>query len=410
MVNLERFQNVPFEKRNRCVVCEAPISEPVIRFSKFPLTEIYVEEKPTGKLGLIDQEFCLCERCGHGQLSNVIKPEFVYQGAYETRTSTSSSATKAINVFIEFINSVIQDRQIKTVVEIGCNDLFTLERFKSRAQKLYGIDPIWIGRECDYEDEKITAIGGFVEDLDLSGMNIDLDVVLCSHTLEHLSEPGQVIKKLMSHANDKSLFFFQFPGLESLVRDSRFDQVFHQHLNYFSLKSVKYMLEEAEAELVHFRINPYHWGTLMIAFKPKGAKSTNPKEDSEKGNGSLTREKIIDQYAIFKDSMSVTSRRLRSLKDEKIYGFGAALMLPVLDYHLEDGLSPLIGILDEDQRKIGKYYLNVPLGIIHPEKVENIQDCVFLLTAINSLDAGRKIIPRLMELNVKQIIVPENSI
>jgi hypothetical protein len=285
--------------------------------------------------------------------------------------------------------------------------MYALRRLKPRAKHLYGIDPIWIGREDAFQDDKITTIGGFAETIDLKKMGIDIDVVLCSHTLEHVSEPAELVRKLVRDADEQALFFFQFPGLESLVQDCRFDQVFHQHLNYFSLQSVRYMLETLGAELIRYEINPYHWGALMFAFRKKRRDSMG---EPVSGPLSPRREEITAQFEVFKDCMSVTSRRLRALQKERIYGYGAALMLPVLDYHLEDGLSSLIGILDSDPKKIGKYYLNVPVQVMRPDEVRDIQDCVVMLTAINSLDPGRKIIPKLMQLNVKQVIVPVNSI
>lgn len=408
VLDLDRFKSIPITRRDRCVVCETKMSDAVLELPDFPLTEIYVDKKPTEKLGFVDQEFCLCERCGHGQVTNVVEPEFVYQSSYETRTSSSSSGSAAMDVFIEFIDDVLKDRPIQTIVEIGCNDLYLLRRLKARAQRLYGIDPIWIGKD-PFEDEKITTIGGFAESVDLRREGVKLDVVLCSHTLEHISEPRKMVHELIAQASEESLFLFQFPGLESLVQDSRFDQVFHQHLNYFSLRSVLRMLDDCGANLIHAAINPYHWGTLMVAFKKRGR--GQPKEHRLKAAPiELTRQKIVEQYAVFRDCMSVTTQRLRALKHERIYGFGAALMLPVLDYHLGDGLTGLIGVIDQDDSKVGKYYLNVPIPVVHPNEVENIKDCIVMSTAINSLDAGRKIIPKLMQLNVKQIIVPLNTI
>ena len=75
---LAKFRSIPFSKRPSCVVCGTKSKEPLIRLPKFPLTEIYVEERVKEKLGFVDQLFYFCERCGHGQLAHVIDPAFVY--------------------------------------------------------------------------------------------------------------------------------------------------------------------------------------------------------------------------------------------------------------------------------------------------------------------------------------------
>jgi hypothetical protein len=84
-------------------------------------------------------------------------------------------------------------------------------------------------------------------------------------------------------------------------------------------------------------------------------------------------------------------------------------MLPVLDYYLKR-LSEVKYIIDDDKRKDGLYYINLPLRIVSPEKINNIKDSVILITAINSEQAARAIISKLINLKVKQIIVPTNLI
>lgn len=410
MIDIEKYRDIPFDKRKNCMICGSDSMDPVIELPDFPITEVYVEQNINDRVGFLDQEFYICEKCGHGQISNVIEPEFLYGDSYETRTSTSSSATGAIDSFLDFINDNLRDREVRSIIEIGCNDVYTLNRLKNRAEKLYGIDPILKGREEEYEEDKITLMGDFFENIDLNEMGVEMDVVLSSQTLEHVIDPKNLIRNLMDIATDNTLFFFQFPGLEGLVRDARFDQIFHQHYNYFTLKSVVYMLEELDADLIDFRVNPYHWATLMIAFRKKNQNRIDAFEKYKSFIVQLKREEILSQYKIFKNCMSATSNRIRALRNERLYGYGAALMLPVLDYYLEDGLSILECILDEDRNKVGKYYLNVPIQIVHPDEINNIEDSVIVLTAINSLDTGRRIIPKLIALNVKQIIVPLNSI
>jgi hypothetical protein len=82
---------------------------------KFPLTEIYVDRRINDNLGFIDQEFHLCERCGHGQIANVVDQNILYGNNYKTRTSTSSSATSAMDIFLDFVNVSLKNRTVKSI-------------------------------------------------------------------------------------------------------------------------------------------------------------------------------------------------------------------------------------------------------------------------------------------------------
>jgi cyclopropane-fatty-acyl-phospholipid synthase len=409
-IDLAKFRDIPFIKRTHCVLCGEKFAEPVISFPDFPLTEIYVAEKATEKLAVVDQAFCLCDNCGHAQLANVIAPEILYGDNYVTRTSSSRSASEAIDVFLRFVEPRISDKRLNTIVEIGCNDLYMLKRLRNRADRLYGIDPIWKGREQNANDDRIDVIGDFIENIDLGALDIKPDVLLCSHTLEHIENPKRLIQSLLDNGADKTLFFFQFPGLEPFVQTSRFDQLHHQHLNYFSLKSVVFMLEDVGAELVDFAYNHGHWGALMIAFRKKKADSPNPYHKFADSLIRITRKQVIERYKLFRDCMNVANARIASFKDAgPIYGYGAALMLPLLGYYVEE-LTGLRCILDDDTSKQGLYYINVPLKIVPPDSIDNLADSTVVVTAINSKQVVRAITSRLIGLNVRDIIIPINLI
>ena len=402
------FKDIKFKKRDRCVICGKRYARPIINLPRFPLTEIYVDRRINHNLGFVDQEFHLCERCGHGQIANIIDPNMLYGSCYKTRTSTSSSATLAVDTFLDFINAILKDRTVESIFEIGCNDLYMLKKLKNRADVLYGVDPILKGMESVYKDDKIKIIGGFFENVDVKGLGLKMDVVLSSHTLEHVEEPKELIYSLLDSSSNDTTFFFQFPGVEALINDAHFDQIFHQHLNYFSLQSVLYLLDEVDAELLDFQVNPYHWGAIMIAFKKKTSDS-NSNYNFKRKVQKISSELVNKQYNIFKENIDLAARRIDSFSDRVIYGYGAALMLPVLEYYL-NRISQLKYIIDEDTSKKDLYYLNLPVQIKMLNQIEDIESSVVLVTAMNSMQPFRAVMKKMIQLNVEKIIVPINLV
>jgi hypothetical protein len=93
-----------------------------------------------------------------------------------------------------------------------------------------------------------------------------------------------------------------------------------------------------------------------------------------------------------------------------IYGYGAALMLPVLSYHLANDFSGFECIIDDDKNKDGLYYINLPVSIRSRDKVKDFSDAIVVLTAISAMNNGRRILAKLFELNPKQIIVPLSTL
>ncbi len=403
-IDIDKYRNIPFETREICMVCNHPSQPSVIDLPNLPMTEIYFHEKIKESVGIVDQSLDFCSNCGHAQLRNVIDVELQYGEtfSYFFRTGESATGRPSAQFFIDFMSRTIGNRKFKHIVEVGCNDLYLLKQLQDQADHLTGIDPILRDFDEDLSTINLTTIGDFFENVELEK---DFDLLICKDTLEHVADPKDFTRRMIEKAGADTLFFFQFPCLESTLKDVRFDQIFHQHLNYFTLQSVIHMLNDLGCELIDYTFNFEHWGALLIAFKKGKYQGRFDQDIWQISTGEIAR-----RYSVFKQGMVTVNARLEYLKDEKIYGYGAALMLPVLSYYLENDLSDLVCIIDDDPRKDGLYYLNLPVPIRGRQAIENEREAVFLLTAVASLNNVRIILPNLFKLRPKHIIVPLNTI
>ena len=168
------------------------------------------------------------------------------------------------------------------------------------------------------------------------------------------------------------------------------------------------MLEQTGAELINYKFNHSHWGALMVAFK-RSTKSGWKKQFTDYVD-EITAQQIFDGYRLFRDCMDATNRRVALLsKSENVYGFGAALMLPLLAYYVP-AVFNLQYIIDDDPNKQGLYFLNVPLEIVSSGSVGVLAESCVLITAMNSKKVIRTILGRLIEIGVRDIIVPANLV
>lgn len=336
-------------------------------------------------------------------MSTIIDPEILYESSYSFRTSGSASSVSGNDFFHEFIKQVIKNRQFKTIIEIGCNDLYLLNKLKDDAERLIGIDPILRKSDEILPDSRISIIGDFFDNIDLGDLAGSGDVlVISSHNLEHIEEPRSMIRKLLEYSSQDTLFIFQFPCIETLVEENRFDQIFHHHIHYFSLQSFEYLLNNLNAKIIDFTTNQSHWGSLLVAFK----KGNNKGTFASSYFNLINSEKIIEDYKIYRKRMFLTNEYLKASKFP-LYGYGAILTLPILAYHLQNDFSAFEAVLDDDKNKEGLFYLNLPVPIMNTSKINDFRGGSILLTAINHL---RKILPKVIKLNPKQIILPVNSI
>jgi hypothetical protein len=385
-------------RRTKCALCQGPLSV-AIELAGLPITDTYCREAVVNTLAGIDQKLLYCESCGHGQAQVLIAPEVLYGSNYCFRTSASATARKGTEFFLSVLDRVAPGRQFNSVLDLGCNDLFLLDHLKGRAQYRAGIDPVWTGREDERPDKSIQLFGRNFEDVDLSSLPAKPDLIVCRHTLEHIFEPRAVVERLLAAGADDALFLFEVPGFDGLVERMRFDQVFHQHVQYFTLHSFLKLLGFVGGKYVAHQFNYHDWGAMAVAFS-KRESATSPKAKL------WTLAEIQERYALFREQMKTAGKALRFFAG-KLYGYGAAQMLPVLGYHMGTDFSELTAVVDDDPSKDGIGYWNLPVKVISSKCAGDLSDATVLVTAIDNV---QPIMTKLLAHRPRHIINPLNVI
>jgi len=381
----------------RCAVCHGGL-EPAIDLPGLPLTETYCREPVKTPMHGIDQRLLFCPDCGHGQLETQIALEDLYGASYKFRTSASATARKGTQFFLSTLDAAAPGRRFKCVLDLGCNDLFLLSQLEGRADLRIGIDPVWRGREGERKDASILLYGVSIEELDLSALPEKPDLVVCRHTLEHIGDPGAVLKLLMQAAAPDALFVFELPGFDGLIDRFRFDQVFHQHLHYFSLASFTRLVRNAGAHVLGHRENFHDWGAMAVVFTRAAPSIAIEMRALRPSLGQIAR-----RYALFRRQMEAAGDMLADLQGAPIYGYGAAQMLPVLAYHMKTDFGQLAAVLDDDPEKDGIGYSNLPVKVMLPGRATRLSEATVLITAIDNV---APIMTRLLENRPRRILHP----
>jgi hypothetical protein len=361
----------------------------IIELPQFPMTEIYEpwKEGPFTPTGFVDQAFLYCEPCSHGKLETLVPPEKLYGQGYRTETARSVGASHSVRTFFEFIRSNVDSANYETVIDIGANDSSLLQYFDGKRH--VGVDPNASG-------EGVELIREFVEKADLQRFKAHKKLILCSHTLEHIERPDALLAKVSSILAYGDSCAFQFPSLDCLVRDARVDQIHHQHVHYFSLRSISLMLAKHQLEIVKAEFDDAHYGTLRIIFR-RGLEEL-------KGRMIMTHE-IRRANTDFLHGMVSFGNAVVRLREP--VGYGASLMLPVLRYYAP-ALENLLWIVDQDEAKNGLRYVNFNKEIRKPGLY--ITGADWVVTAFNTKLAVRKIAAKLCENEARNVVVPFNAL
>ncbi len=331
----------------------------------------------------------MCKNCGHIQLSKFISPELLYNNIYANRTSESYLSDNAIKYFKNFLFKTLKRKKNEGILEIGCNDIKLINNLKDNFNILYGIDPIWKKRKTP-STKKIKVIGDYVEKVNLNKITGKINAVVSTHNLEHIDDPYKVLKRFLNKLDKDTIFFIEVPDADLMVKNCRFDQIFHQHYHYFNLNSLENLANRLGCRIINKSINYNFWGgSLMVAFKKDKIKKIKIKNNYKSFN-----KKIKINYLKFKNHYNKMS--LKFYNQKNLIGYGAGQMVPSFAYHLKSNLSFLKFIIDDNKNRQKQKYPFIEPKIKYFDK--NLIDNKVLITA---LDGVKSISKKLKNLKIE---------
>ncbi|MBU91666.1 MAG: methyltransferase, partial [Acidobacteria bacterium] len=193
------------------------------------------------------------------------------------------------------------------------------------------------------------------------------------------------------------------------IQTLQYDTIYHEHLRYYSLQSLKYLLEMHELEIIHAKRIPTHGGSIRVYAARKGQKAIQPSvaELLAVENQQLTWEQFVDFRSRASQSKLDLMAMLKTIRGngEKVYGIGAPSRASTLVNYvgLDDSIIDCVMEIDGSY-KIGKMMPGTLIPVLEETKLFAEQPEYALLFSWHIAD---ELIPKLREKGYRgRFIVP----
>lgn len=260
------------KKIDSCLITGKPITK-VFEFGQHAYADTFISEN---QLNLSEPAFpldvYLCPESGHLQLGYVSNAEDRYNlYTYSYTSSNSAYSRKHWDAYA----AQVKERYNPTnfVVEVGSNDGYLVGQFKDTC-KVLGVDTSQVMCDIAAKNGVQSFAGVFTEEIAKSIVNAHgyADVVIANNVFNHANDPVDFTLGAAALIGDNGKFIFEMPYWKIMVESGRFvDMVYHEHISYFTAKSVNALMERCGLTIVEFEIADYHGGSLrIVAEKAKG--------------------------------------------------------------------------------------------------------------------------------------------
>ena len=357
-------------KKKTCRLCKSKNLELVYKFNQSPIGDNYLKIKSKKKL--YDLMLMLCKKCNFVQLSNVIDPKVVY-GNYIYVTKTSHGLSEH---FQKLTYNLIKREIVKKngkVLEIGSNDGTLLNFLKKKSGLVVAVDPA-AHLFKDKHVENISALFSNKLAIKISKSHGKFDTIIANNVLANIDDLDDIflgVQKLLNYSGHLVIETFSLYGV---LKNNLIDNVYHEHLSYFTIQSLKKFAKKYGLNLKSVDFLNVKGGSYRFIFQNKNLKNTLKiskliKRD-KKITGKIKSNFKKLQKINLENTKKVTNFLDKQIKNKKkIAGFGASVGTTTLIYDM--GLKSKIDCLyDNEKRRFNLYCPGTEIKVLNPKNIK----------------------------------------
>ena len=390
----------------KCVVCGSRIST-IIDLGMHPFADSFIPyEMETESEPIYPLKCGLCINCGLVQNICLTEPDARYNlYPYSYTSSNSNFAMNHWDAYDDYL-SKNNDLANSKIIEIGSNDGYLLGKLISKSKFAIGVDSSSVISDIANRNgiKTINSIFTYGVAKKIRAEYGDFDLVIGNNVFNHSNSPLDFLKGCQLLLSETGKIIFEVPYWPSSLETLKFDQIYHEHVSYFTLKSIDYLAKKTDLQISNFEVVNYHGGSLRVELSRKDSEFENNKVNAQIDWESKMGVYEIEFYSDF--VRKVKTRRSEFLQriheiianddDAKIVLIGAAAKANTfINFYRLD--STIINfITDSSDSKIGKMTPLSRIPILSDSDLRNMGKIYAVITSWNISESLEK---KLLQIN-----------
>jgi len=377
----------------RCQVCDSSELESVIFIGYLPPVNTMpaIGTRPSEQPAYPAQVLH-CRVCQLVQLGLIVDPGILFPPSYPYTSGTTKILRDNFSQLYEEVQNLFPLAPDDLVVDIGSNDGTLLSNFFNAGHRVFGIEPTRAGDLANARGIP-TVMSFFGRDIvrHVVEKQGQAKIITATNVFAHIEDIHEIVDSVLDLLRDDGLFVTESHYLLSLVETLQYDTIYHEHLRYYSLTSLRNLLAMHDLEVVHARRIPTHGGSVRVYAARKGK---YPVADSVSSMLATERQELSDsKLQLFREGVVRSKLELFALlKDvkasgSKVYAIGAPSRASTLVNYV--GLDE--GIIDcvleiKGSYKIGKYMPGTLIPVLEEGRLYSDQPEYALLLSWHIAD------------------------
>lgn len=369
-----------------CRVCDSADLELAIDLGLQPWCNNFLDKSEVGHEPFYPLRVVYCNTCSTAQLDYTVPKEIMFgDHTYLSGVTRSLSAhfkdiaDTTLDIFFPG-----RDPASINVLDIGSNDGTQLKHFQSRGCEVLGVEPSKATAAMAAAAGVPTEQRYFNAEL-VRELSRQFQVINAAGVFFHLEELHSATEGIRLALADDGVFVVQFLYMKSIADNLAFDQIYHEHLLYYNLRTVEVLLNRHGLALFDAAFAPIHGGSIIawVAHQGKRAptarlQALREKEDRSGANALATYHDLARRMVLMKQENLDYLRRCKD-QGKRVYGMGAPVKGNTMLNYFGVGTDYIALLVEKNPLRDGLYSPGMHIPVVMEDSLSEPPDVYYVL-------------------------------
>tara|TARA_B100001971_G_scaffold213775_1_gene248199 strand:+ start:52 stop:1284 length:1233 start_codon:yes stop_codon:yes gene_type:complete len=308
------------------------------------------------------------------QLNTIVNKKILFSKDYAYTSSTTKILRENFQELYNDCNKIVKISSSDLVIDIGSNDGNLLGNFKNH-HRVLGITPEKIGKIAIRK-----GIPTLIRYFDKPTAKLVLKkygkakIITATNVFAHIENVSELMKNILKILQKDGVFISESHYLVSLIKTNQYDTIYHEHLRYYSLSSLKYLFDKYGLKIIHAKKINTHGGSIRVyATRSRKFKINKNVKKILSLEKKYLNWKTFNNFRknVFKSKINLYSilKKIKN-KNKKICGIGAPARASTLINYIGLDENIIDYVLEiEGSKKIGNYIPGTKIPILSEKKL-----------------------------------------
>ena len=308
------------------------------------------------------------------QLNTIVNKKILFSKDYAYTSSTTKILRENFQELYNDCNKIVKISSSDLVIDIGSNDGNLLGNFKNH-HRVLGITPEKIGKIAIQK-----GIPTLIRYFDKPAAKLVLKkygkakIITATNVFAHIENVSELMENILKILQKDGVFISESHYLVSLIKTNQYDTIYHEHLRYYSLSSLKYLFDKYGLKIIHAKKINTHGGSIRVyATRSRKFKINKNVKKILSLEKKYLNWKTFNNFRknVVKSKINLYSilKKIKN-KNKKICGIGAPARASTLINYIGLDENIIDYVLEiEGSKKIGNYIPGTKIPILSEKKL-----------------------------------------